>query len=186
MSSHDLQASSALTTIPWHRMHWAAGHRWVRSLQRRIVQARPAGAGRQAKRLSSVLGHSVAARFRRHTSARAGRQEDARQGRCTLGHPREESRRQRTPGARAQRRLRASPTLIYPQAKRHPPPARHAGQGRPRAPSPGAAGVGAAGCDPRRPHCLGVSAPAPRCGGHRPGRQGPATADVRALARGGG
>src|SRR5881397_3834558 len=58
-----LQASSGLiTTQPWHMINWAACHRQVRSLQRRIVQAVQAGAWRKVKRLSSLLVHSFAAR----------------------------------------------------------------------------------------------------------------------------
>ena len=58
----ELQASSGLTTPRWHQVNWAACHRRVRSLQRRIVQAVQAGAWRQVKRLSSLLVHSFAAR----------------------------------------------------------------------------------------------------------------------------
>ena len=57
-----LQASSGLTTQPWHTINWAACHRQGRSLQRRIVQAVQAGAWRKVKRLSSLLVHSFAAR----------------------------------------------------------------------------------------------------------------------------
>jgi RNA-directed DNA polymerase len=46
----------------WHRINWAACHRRVRSLQRRIVQAVQAGAWRKVKRLSYLLVHSFAAR----------------------------------------------------------------------------------------------------------------------------
>ncbi len=56
------QASSGLTTRPWHTIHWAACHRQGRSLQRRSVQAVPAGAGRKGKRLRSLVVHAVAAR----------------------------------------------------------------------------------------------------------------------------
>jgi RNA-directed DNA polymerase len=62
MGSLELQASSDLTTITWHRMNWAMCHRRVRSLQRRIVQAVQAGAWRKVKRLSYLLVHSFAAR----------------------------------------------------------------------------------------------------------------------------
>src|SRR6266446_4508642 len=62
MSSPELPASSALMTITWHRINWAGCHRRVRSLQRRIVQAVKAGAGRKVKRLSYLLVHSFAAR----------------------------------------------------------------------------------------------------------------------------
>jgi len=59
----ELQASSGLmTTRPWHTINWAACHRQVRSLQRRIVQAVQAGAWRKVKRLRSLLVHSFAAR----------------------------------------------------------------------------------------------------------------------------
>src|SRR5262249_5823833 len=58
----ELQASSDLTTRPWHMINWAACHRQVRSLQRRIVQAVQAGAWRKVKRLSYLLVHSFAAR----------------------------------------------------------------------------------------------------------------------------
>ena len=58
----ELQASSGLTTLRWHQVNWAACHRRVRSLQRRIVQAVQAGAWRKVKRLSSLLVHSCAAR----------------------------------------------------------------------------------------------------------------------------
>jgi RNA-directed DNA polymerase len=59
----ELQASSGLmTTRPWHTINWAACHRQVRSLQRRIVQAVQAGAWRKVKRLSYLLVHSFAAR----------------------------------------------------------------------------------------------------------------------------
>ena len=57
-----LQASSGLTTPPWHTINWAACPRQVRSLQRRIVQAVPAGAWRQGKRRRSLVVHSCAAR----------------------------------------------------------------------------------------------------------------------------
>jgi RNA-directed DNA polymerase len=56
------QATSALTTSPWHRINWAACHRRVRSLQRRLVQAVQAGAWRKVKRLSYLVVHSFAAR----------------------------------------------------------------------------------------------------------------------------
>jgi RNA-directed DNA polymerase len=62
MSSHVLQASSDRTTSAWHRINWAACHRRVRSLQRRIVQTVQAGAWRKVKRLSSLLVHAFAAR----------------------------------------------------------------------------------------------------------------------------
>ncbi len=63
MSSPELQASLGLaTTLTWHRINWAACHRRVRSLQRRIVQAVKAGAWRKVKRLSYLLVHSFAAR----------------------------------------------------------------------------------------------------------------------------
>ena len=59
----ELQASSGLmTTRPWHTINWAACHRQVRSLQRRIVQAVQAGAWRQVKHLRSRLVPSFAAR----------------------------------------------------------------------------------------------------------------------------
>jgi RNA-directed DNA polymerase len=58
----ELQASSGLTTQRWHQVNWAACHRRVRSLQRRIVQAVQAGAWRKVKRLSYLLVHSFAAR----------------------------------------------------------------------------------------------------------------------------
>lgn len=62
MSSLELQASSGPATVAWHSINWAACHRRVRSLQRRIVQAVRAGAWRKAKRLSFLLIHSFAAR----------------------------------------------------------------------------------------------------------------------------
>ncbi len=63
MGSLELQASLGLaTTRTWHRINWAACHRRVRSLQRRIVQAVQAGAWRKVKRLSYLLVHSFAAR----------------------------------------------------------------------------------------------------------------------------
>ena len=58
----ELHASSGLTTWRWHQVNWAACHRRVRSLQRRIVQAVQAGAWRKGKRLSSLVAHSCAAR----------------------------------------------------------------------------------------------------------------------------
>jgi RNA-directed DNA polymerase len=58
----ELQASSGLTTRRWHQINWAACHRRVRSLQRRIVQAVQAGTWRKVKRLRSLLVHSFAAR----------------------------------------------------------------------------------------------------------------------------
>jgi RNA-directed DNA polymerase len=58
----ELQASSGLTTRRWHHINWAACHRRVRSLQRRIVQAVQAGAWRKVKRLSYLLVPSCAAR----------------------------------------------------------------------------------------------------------------------------
>lgn len=51
MGSLELQASLGLATMVWHRINWAACHRRVRSLQRRIVQAVQAGAWRKVKRL---------------------------------------------------------------------------------------------------------------------------------------
>jgi RNA-directed DNA polymerase len=62
MGSITLQASPGLTTAAWHSIDWAGCYRRVRSLQRRIVQAVKAGAGRKVKRLSSLLVHSLAAR----------------------------------------------------------------------------------------------------------------------------
>src|SRR5262245_5192152 len=62
MSSLELQASSDLARRAWHQINWAACHRRVRSLQRRIVQAVKAGAWRKVKRLSYLLVHSFAAR----------------------------------------------------------------------------------------------------------------------------
>ncbi|MBM3225780.1 MAG: hypothetical protein FJZ47_18545 [Candidatus Tectomicrobia bacterium] len=62
MSRHARPASSDPRTRTWHRMNWAACHRRVRSLQRRMVQAIQAGAWRKVKRLSSLLVHSCAAR----------------------------------------------------------------------------------------------------------------------------
>jgi len=62
MRSTLLQASSGLATRAWHQINWAACHRRVRSLQRRIVQAMQAGAWRKVKRLSYLLVHSFAAR----------------------------------------------------------------------------------------------------------------------------
>jgi RNA-directed DNA polymerase len=56
------QASSGLTTRRWHQGNWAAGHRRVRSLPRRIVPAGQAGAWRPGKRLSALLVHACAAR----------------------------------------------------------------------------------------------------------------------------
>jgi N-terminal domain of reverse transcriptase len=62
MSSKLLQASSGLPIPAWHGIDWAGCYRRVRSLQRRIVQAMQAGAGRKVKRLSYLLVHSFAAR----------------------------------------------------------------------------------------------------------------------------
>src|SRR4029453_7838978 len=62
MSSPELQASSGLARLAWHRINWAACHRRVRALQRRIVQAGKGGGSRKAKRLSYLLVHSFAAR----------------------------------------------------------------------------------------------------------------------------
>jgi RNA-directed DNA polymerase len=62
MSRLERQATSGLTTPAWHQINWAACHRRVRSLPRRIVQAIQAGVWRQAKRLSELLVHSFAAR----------------------------------------------------------------------------------------------------------------------------
>jgi RNA-directed DNA polymerase len=62
MGSLELQASSGLALTEWHGINWAACHRRVRSLQRRIVQAVQAGAWRKVKRLSYLLVHSFAAR----------------------------------------------------------------------------------------------------------------------------
>jgi RNA-directed DNA polymerase len=62
MGSLELQASSNPATIAWPQINWAACHRRVRSLQRRIVQAVQAGVWRKAKRLSDLLGHAFAAR----------------------------------------------------------------------------------------------------------------------------
>jgi RNA-directed DNA polymerase len=62
MRGPELPASSGLATLAWHRINWAACHRRVRSLQRRLVQAVKAGAWRKGKRLSYLLVHSFAAR----------------------------------------------------------------------------------------------------------------------------
>src|SRR5438093_43475 len=62
MGSRELQASSTLAKRAWHSINWAACHRRVRSLPRRRVQAVQAGAWRQGKRLSSLLGPAFAAR----------------------------------------------------------------------------------------------------------------------------
>jgi Retron-type reverse transcriptase len=62
MSSLELQVSSGLATIAWHSINWAACHRRVRSLQRRIVQAVQAGLWRKVKRLSYLLVRSLAGR----------------------------------------------------------------------------------------------------------------------------
>jgi RNA-directed DNA polymerase len=62
MGSPELQASLGLAMRAWHRINWAACHRRVRSLQRRIVQAVQAGAWRKVKCLSYLLVHSFAAR----------------------------------------------------------------------------------------------------------------------------
>ncbi len=62
MGSPELQASAGLATRAWHQINWAACHRRVRSLQRRIVQAVKAGAWRKGKRRSYLLVHSFAAR----------------------------------------------------------------------------------------------------------------------------
>ena len=62
MGSRELQASSTLAKRAWHSINWAACHRRVRSLQRRMVQAVQAGAWRKVKRLSYLLVHSFAAR----------------------------------------------------------------------------------------------------------------------------
>jgi len=48
--------------LDWPRINWGAGHRRVRSRQRRSVQAVQTGAWRKVKRLSSLLVHSWAAR----------------------------------------------------------------------------------------------------------------------------
>ena len=61
MGSLELQASSGLATVAWHRINWATCHRRVRSLQRRIVQAVRTGAWRKVKRLCYLLVHSLAA-----------------------------------------------------------------------------------------------------------------------------
>src|SRR5215813_3892359 len=62
MRSKLLQATSGLRIPSWHSIDWAGCYRRVRSLQRRIVQAVQAGAGRKVKRLSYLLVHSFAAR----------------------------------------------------------------------------------------------------------------------------
>jgi predicted RNase H-like HicB family nuclease len=57
------QATDCLEeAIAGHRSNWAAGHRRVRSQQRRLVQAGQAGGWRTATRLSSLLVHSFASR----------------------------------------------------------------------------------------------------------------------------
>jgi RNA-directed DNA polymerase len=61
MGSLGLQAAAGLALTAWHGINWAACHRRVRSLQRRIVQAVQAGAWRKVKRLSSLLVYSCAA-----------------------------------------------------------------------------------------------------------------------------
>ena len=62
MSRPERQASSDLMTITWPRIHGAGCQRRGRSLQRRIGQAVQTGVGRQVKRLSYLLVHSLAAR----------------------------------------------------------------------------------------------------------------------------
>ena len=62
MSSVELPASSGLAMMEWHSIDWAACHRRVRSLQRRIVQAVQTDDWRKVKRLSYLLVHSFAAR----------------------------------------------------------------------------------------------------------------------------
>ncbi len=79
MSSPELQASWGLTKRAWHRINWAACHRRVRSLQRRIVQAVKVGAWGKVKRLSYLLGHSFA------TRALAGKRVTENTGKKTPG-----------------------------------------------------------------------------------------------------
>jgi RNA-directed DNA polymerase len=62
MGNRALQASSGPAPAAWHRSNGARGYRRVRALQRRIVQAVPAGAWRKVKRRSSLVVHSLAAR----------------------------------------------------------------------------------------------------------------------------
>lgn len=57
-----LQASFGSAGTDWRSINWAACHRRVRSLQRRIVQAVQAGAWRKVKRLSRLLTRSFAGR----------------------------------------------------------------------------------------------------------------------------
>jgi hypothetical protein len=64
MRSPELPASSDLTMRAWHRINWAACHRRVRSLQRRIVQAVlqrrvPRGALIMLERSAGKLARSV-------------------------------------------------------------------------------------------------------------------------------
>jgi hypothetical protein len=63
MGSITLQASSGLATIEWHGIDWAACHRRVRSLQRRIVQAKnrrvPQGALVMLERSAGKLARCV-------------------------------------------------------------------------------------------------------------------------------
>ena len=56
------QASSGRAMTAWHQRNWAACHRQVRSLQRRIVPAVQAGVWRQGKRLSDRWVHACAGR----------------------------------------------------------------------------------------------------------------------------
>jgi RNA-directed DNA polymerase len=56
MRSHELQAALGRTRSRWHGINWAAGYRRIRSLQRRIVQAVQAGAGRKVKRVTENTG----------------------------------------------------------------------------------------------------------------------------------
>ena len=79
MSSKLLQASSGPKIPRWHSIDWAGCYRRVRSLQRRIVQAVQRGAWRKVKRLSSLVGHSLAAR------ALAGTRVSENQGKQTPG-----------------------------------------------------------------------------------------------------
>jgi RNA-directed DNA polymerase len=57
-----LQASFAVVDFEWHSINWVTCHRRLRSLQRRIVQARKADAWRKVRRLNYLLVHSFDAR----------------------------------------------------------------------------------------------------------------------------
>ena len=159
----------------WHQINWAACHRRVRSLQRRIVQAVQAGAWRKVKRLSYLLVHSFAAR------ALAVKRVTENTGKKTPGV---DGELWETPEKKATavtrigqwRGYRPQPLkrLYIPKKNGKQRPLSIPDHGRSGTASPLSPGTAADRRDPGGPELLRVSAQAPVRGCHRPVLQGPA------------